>query len=473
MKRIQMKYIGRDLLILLISLFILSSCQTSDEIGLDVKPADQISGTLIDSTTAKTTTVVDEPLIGKGLYQQPLGILNDPELGETQANVAMALALPLTDLKLTNLPVLDSAILVLKYGTEFYGTPGAYYTINVHQLNEKFRGSETYLNTKEWDHNSEVIGSKTVIGFNMTDSLSIFKRRTAKFDTIVKVGPQLRIPLKSSFVISNLLKSDTANFHDNTRFNNYFKGLYLTMDRNSDPNGMVFFDFKTDSISGLDLYYKTTNGIIIDTIDAHFAISRDSTVSNIRHTFSPKVQAQLNNPNQNFEKVYVQPLSGLRAKVTFPYINKLKALGNIIVNKAELVVTLADGSDAVFGSAPRLTFYRTDIADQRQFLPDNNGTDARSLSDANFGGYYDSTKRRYVFTVTAYIQDILNGKLQQYNTYLAPVFTSSDKSVIALPEGTGSTAERSILNSGSLKLPDGTPSPYRLKLNITYTKLNL
>ena len=462
-----MKYTGRDLLILLISLFILSSCQSSDEIGLDVTPSDQINGTLLDTITVKTRTVSEDPFITSGLLQHPLGVLSDPELGETQSDLAIALTMPSIDLKLQDLPVLDSAILILKYGKEFYGTQNAPYTINVHQLNEKFRASDSYLNTKTWQYNSEIIGGVSINKFRIADSLYTVKRRKGRSDTVLKVAPQLRIPLNPSFVISSLLNTDTANFRDNAKFNNYFKGLYLTLERTPDLNGMVLFNLQTDSISGLTLYYKTVNGNVIDTIDAHFSIASDSTAASIKHTYSTKVQSQLNNPSQKFDNVYVQPLSGLRAKVDFPYINKLKTLGNIIVNKAELVVTLADGSDAVFSASPRLIFYRTDIADQRQFLPDNSGIDPRSLSDANFGGFYDSTKKRYVFTITSYIQDILSGKLQQYNTYLAPIFTDADRASLHLPASTGSTAARSILNSGS------SASPYKMKLNIIYTKLNL
>jgi hypothetical protein len=462
-----MKYIGRDLLILLISLFIFSGCQNSDEVGLDVQPSDQINGTLVDTTTVRTTTVQEEPFITKGLVQHPLGLLDDPELGETESNLAIALTLPPIDLKLRNLPVLDSAILVLKYGGEFYGTSGVPYTINVHQLNEKLRANDTYYNTKEWLYNSEIIGSQNLTKFNVTDSVYVVKRRTGRLDTIIKSAPQLRIPLNTSFIINTFFNSDTSNFRDNSRFNNFFKGLYVTLERNSTTNGMVFFDLETDTISGLDLYYKTVSGSVIDTISTHFSASKDSTVANIKHRYSVKVQSQLSNPNQKFNEVYVQPLSGLRTKVTFPYLNKLNAVGNIIVNKAELVVTLADGSDVAFSPAPRLIFYRTDIAGQRQFVPDNSGVDARTLSDANFGGYYDPVKKRYVFTVTSYIQDILNGKLQQYDAYLAPIFTDSNRASLYLPESTGSTAARSILNSGS------SPSPYKMKLNIIYTKLNL
>src|SRR5690606_31746387 len=88
-----------------------------------------------------------------------------------------------------------------------------------------------------------------------------------------------------------------------------------------------------------------------------------------------------------------------------------------------------------FAPSPRLTLYRTDIAAQRQSVPDgflvyNGGS--LSLGDSRafthpllFGGFYNTAKKRYIFNITSYIQDLLSGKLQQYDTFIAPVPSSS------------------------------------------------
>jgi hypothetical protein len=286
------------------------------------------------------------------------------------------------------------------------------------------------------------------------------------------VPPQLRIPINSSFIRTNFFNADSTRFVDNTKFNNFIKGLYVTVDHSNNSSGIVFFNLASDRRNGLDLYYKTTAGTVIDTAFRHFGVARDSTAATIKHTYSPAVQTQLNNPGQQFSTVYTQPMGGLRTKINFPFIAALKQkLPNILINKAELVVSIEGGSDNIFTAAPRMILYRTDIADQRQPLPDNNtgqtqaGTsDPRVLTPDQFGGFYDAAKKRYTFIITAYIQDILNGKLNQYDTYIAPVYLDDPLNKLLFPAATGSTAARSILGGGS-------NATYKMKLNIIYTEL--
>jgi len=466
-----MKYIGRNLLTLLISFFILNSCKNPDDNGLDLIPADQISSILVDTSTVRAVTIREDTLITTGLLQHPLGYLQDPQIGTTEANLAIALNLPSPGLKFGKTAVLDSAILVLNYGKEFYGSSGLPFIINVYQLNEKIKPNIAYYNTKTWSFNPTIIGSRTVNSFPLNDSLRLTDIVVGKADTIRKAPPQLRIPINSSFINSNFLKADSSKFSDNVRFNNFINGLYVTIDHSNNANGIVFFNLASGGKNGLDLYIKTPNGSIIDTTFLHFGITKDSTAATIKHTYSTAIQTQLNNPTQQFSTVYTQPMGGLRTKINFPFINSLKALGKIIINKAELVVTLEGSSNILYGASPRLILYRTDIADQRQPVPDNNSgqtlnvnADPRVLDPTLFGGYYDMINKRYKFVITSYIQDILSGKLTQYNTYIAPVYTDNSLSSQILSSATGSTAARSILGGGN-------SGNYRMKLNIIYTRL--
>jgi hypothetical protein len=156
-------------------------------------------------------------------------------------------------------------------------------------------------------------------------------------------------------------------------------------------------------------------------------------------------------------------LAGLRTKIRFPHIEKLKNLGNITINKAELIVSVIGRSDG-FKPASRLIMYRTDIASQRQFIPDFSTEAAFSLTDVDFGGFYDSSKNQYKFQITSYIQDILKGKLKQYDTFIAPVNADYNRSIG--PAASGSTAGGSILGSGKSGLS------YQMKLRIIYSKIN-
>jgi hypothetical protein len=178
-----------------------------------------------------------------------------------------------------------------------------------------------------------------------------------------------------------------------------------------------------------------------------------------------EVEAQLNNPGTAYTRTFVQALSGVRTKITFPDLNKFKQLGNIVVNKAVLEVRAENGTTAApFQPAPRLMLYRTDIAAQKQPMPDMSPNDIRSIGMDLFGGRFNSKTNTYSFVLTAYIQDLLIGKSKQYATYLAVVDQNVNDIGTAI-NPMSNIASRTVLGSGK-----NASRPMRLK--IFYTKLN-
>ena len=73
-----MKFFRIDLLTLLISLFILSSCKNQDTIGLGIKTSGQATGILVDTATIFSNTALDDSVITSGLAKNPLAYFNDP-----------------------------------------------------------------------------------------------------------------------------------------------------------------------------------------------------------------------------------------------------------------------------------------------------------------------------------------------------------------------------------------------------------
>jgi len=461
---IRMKLYKLDLLTLLISLFILSSCQNTDSIGLDVDPATEVTGTFTDTITVISSTVKEDSMITNTLVRYPLGYLADPIFGKTTANIAMSLTLDPPGLTFGTSPVLDSAVLVLYYAKEFYGDSTSNFQVDVHQLNNALSTSVQYYNTQPQRFASTVIGSKK-LRFNIKDSVRITEIVTGKPDKKVTRGPQIRIPINSNFVTTNFLNATSNTLSSDELLNKEIKGFYLTINKaqSTGPGGIAFFNL-TDS-SKLEIYYKSQNGALIDTTLHKFPIVNNSkpVIADFKHDYTgTNIPANLNtSTQQNF--TYVQGLAGLRTRIRFPHIEKLKNLGNITINKAELIVSVVGGTDA-FKPASRLIMYRTDIASQRQFIPDFSTEPAFSLTDFDFGGFYDSSKKHYRFQLTSYIQDIIKGKLRQYDTYIAPV--STDYNRTAGPVVSGSTAGRAVIGSGKSGLS------YQMKLRIIYSKIN-
>ena len=457
-----MKFYKLGLLTLLISLFILNSCKTQDGIGLDVDPATQINGTLISDTSVVATTVPEDSVITNGSSARaPLAYFKDPDFGTTEANIAVIVNLPgATAYTLpTGTITVDSASLVLPYSTDgFYGDSLlSTYKVNVHQLNERIVLSKGYYNTKHFDFKSELLGTKTFLA-RAHDSIMITNVVKGGADTLAKVKPQVRIPINKSFISTSFFGASASALASNDIFSNNLKGLYMTLDKSqtTGTGGNMFF--RLDSAMVM-VYYKRVDGSTIDT--ASVALPLGTNVNEIKHTYSAKVQAALANTSTD-GLVYLQGLAGLRAKLTLPNVKSMfDSLQNkVILNRAELVVKVKPGTATPFAPNRRLTLYRYDIAHQRIALQDASTTDPRA--SGTFGGSYNSATGEYHFIVTSYLQDLIRGKTVDYGTFLAPVDPTVTDAIDISP--TASFAERSII--------EGKNSPYRIKLNIIYTKLN-
>lgn len=472
---------------MLIGLFLFASCKDSNTIGLDLDKNYEIKGVLMDTATIRSQTLLDDVTSGVGLLRHPLGAMNDPIFGKTDASIALALGRPgNTGYSFGKTPVIDSAILVLPYSTQFYGdTTTSNYTVQVQQLTNDLSKETSYLINKNWPTDIEVLGTftgkiKPNTKFKITDIVA------GKADTLKTVVPQIRIKLKDSFIQSNIINLDSVTLSTANNFYKSFKGLNVTA-TSTGQGGMMFMDFYGTE-GRLEVYYKKQNATTTtakDTVAVNFPIGRAAgpVTATIHHDYTgTPVKTQLDNPNTSYQVTYLQALAGLRNKISFPYLKKFvadlktknTANTRVIVNKAELVVDLTNGNDGIpFTAAQRLALYRLDIAGQRANVPDNDNSiqgsyngDPRALgSEVLFGGYFDSVNRRYLFTITSYIQDLLDGKTEDYGTFLAP---SSITEFNVSPPVT--SAARSVI--GTYKTPPRAPGDKQIKLNIYYTQIN-
>src|ERR1700743_2484767 len=199
-----MKFFRLDLLTLLISLFILNSCKNKDTIGLGLDSSTQLNGSLIDTSTIVVNTQREAPVVTSSLTKNPLGYFIDPVMGPTESNIAVGLNLPgRTAYSLpTGTVSIDSAVLVLKYADGFYGDSlTSKYKVNVYQLGKRVL-VQTYYNNDSSFRLSKLptlIGTRTFFA-RTHDSIKIYNIITGQPDTLMKVAPQLRIPISKDFI---------------------------------------------------------------------------------------------------------------------------------------------------------------------------------------------------------------------------------------------------------------------------------
>ena len=488
-----MKFLKLDLLTLLISLFILAGCKNPDNIGLGIDPAKALQANLIDSTTIRTVTTLDDSVATSTDTVVPVSFFKDPVLGTTEANVAASISLPGSSAFTapTDPVVIDSAVLVLNYAKGFYGDINSTFTMNVYQLNEPLISSKTYYSNKAWNYTpSNIVGTKTFVA-RPTDTVRIKDIVVGGPDTLKKVVPQLRVPLSATFIRNNFFNATASQLATNQVFQNAIKGLFISTNTSNltsgHPGGTIFFGMASNS--HIDVYYRVI----------HPAASPDTTVTTlplgdlhavqIKHDYSSiaDITAQINNTSAtaSYPNVYLQGLAGLRGKISFPYLTTQKlvhdlrrnslitspsvdtnSIVDVAINQAELRVTPVAGSTIPFAPLPRLTLYRWDIAHQRTVVPDAYSSDPRFISVGSFGGFFDTYHQSYSFIITGYIDDLLRGKLKDYGTFIAPTDTTGmvTSSVSISTSPSSQYDGRSVIGGNSA-------SSYRMKLNILYNKV--
>ena len=491
-----MKFIKLDLLTLLIGLFLLSSCKDANTIGFELDPALAIKGTLNSSVAVKSVTVKDDVTSTVSISRQPLGYLNgDPVFGSTESSLAFAVSLPTNGYSFGTNPIIDSAVLVLPYsrvsdpitGTvvnEFYGdTATSVYSFRVHQLKDDITLQSNFLSNREFATETPVIGTFTA-KIRPNTPVTVTDIVVGKPDTARLIVPELRIRLDNSFIQSRILALDSVTRAKNSRFAAAFKGLKISVNKGTSTGngGILLIDFAGTN-ANLQLYYKKdiTNSASKDTVGVSFPISvtNGPVAANIKHDYAgTPVQTQLTTPNPAtpYNATYLQGLAGLRNKISFPdlaaFVTSVKE-GNpnsrIVINRAELVVNLANGTDALpYTPARKLTLYRNDIAGNRLNIIDyspstNSSTNPKYVgADRAINGFYDATKKRYVFVLTSYLQNLIDGDTEDYGTFLS--VAGFDETTLA---PSILTAGRSVINTTSPSTGNNA-----IKLNIYYTKVN-
>ena len=372
-----------------------------------------------------------------------LGNINDPFFGITRSSVFTQFSLSKTNPDFGPNPVLDSAVLSLVYSSgSHYGNLTAQ-KFDVYEVSEQLYRDSTYHSNKLAQYyTTQQIGSATILP-NVKDSDSV---------GTVKYPPHLQIKL-STAMFQNFLDDPlyTASYNSNESFQSVFKGIYVKSSTTPSPGeGAVLYLDLANTYSRISLFYKNDT---IDSLNYAFPISSSACAhfSHFEHEYSSVfgITNQINTADTLQESsVYVQPMAGVRAKVTMPYLPSMFGGKKVAINKAELVLPVDPnsflGADSVFSPHSRLI---VTIADSLlHILPDY----FEGLT--YFGGDYDKTKKEYVFNISRYVQQVLNGTKANLGLYIIPY---------ARP----TTANRVLLMGGD-KINSN-----RMRLKITYTPL--
>ncbi|MEQ8907910.1 MAG: DUF4270 family protein [Vicingaceae bacterium] len=428
-------------------LIILQGCKKEGELNPDFAE-DTSSNQFTDSLQVTARTVEGDSIFADQIATGLVGVYKDSVFGTSHSATYVQPLLP------SNAVVFgendetfrtDSIVLCLEYDGMFGDT--------VPQTFEVFRIDEVLSSDKDYPSNysaqtiSNVAGNRTFIPRVNQNLIINSPNASGEIDTI-EVLPQLRIKLDRAIGDEILAQSGLSAVDNNTNFTSFFKGLKIQAAQASalsnNEKSILYFAL-TASNTKMSIYYTATNSQGDSTKKVvDFPINSSSTRFNtFEHDYTNgALSSVLQQNSQDPPFTYVQAMGGVQTRIKFPGLEGLKT-ENVIVNKAELELPVANGSYAKFGKAEKLVLAAQDENNQLQFIPDF------FEGSVYFGGNFDESKQHYTFNITRYIQGLISG-------------TESKDELTVLVSGGAIKAERVVLLGP-------TQANERIKLNLYFS----
>jgi hypothetical protein len=417
------------------------SCNDEGSVGLDLLPNNDGIGVFVQDTfTLRTYTIREDSLATQLPPRFTLGEISDPVFGS--AAVAIGYHVRLTTENINLGENLQGDSLVLSFAIEsFYGDTLDPMIIKVWELDEFIeRDSVFYSNRRP------MLKPTPLASFQYTPRPSVpatvNEPQVDGSDSVFNYAQVLRVPLNGDLMNRLLAASNTADLQNNTNFVQFFKGVFVTMERASGGTGNVLNLVSISARNGLFLYYKSGQqrrrfDMVITNESARF--------NSFSFDFQgAPVAAVLGDTSSNIEETYVQAGGSVKTVVEMPYLRNLISNGMVAINKAEIHFEVVPGTEQKPFSPPgRLLL----------LLADSLGKNApRLIIDFN-EAYYDGRFKdgKYKFTISRHIQQLLMNQERDFG-------------LVLIPDNTITSLNRTVLGSSNHPL-------HRPKMVITFTKL--
>lgn len=409
----------RRFLLFFFSIAALASCEDPTDIGIELQDDEQIGTDFTDTLTVNSGTVLlDDSVRSFKVSPALVGQYADPVLGLVSASTFTEVGLTTLNPSFGENPVADSLVLSLDYSI-IYGSQNSDLTVSVHRLAEGFDERTSYFTNSELAYESAPVGAVT-----FRPQILTVKRNNQDADSAVLAKVRLDKALADALVAL----SGQEPLKTQEGFRNYFRGLAL-VPSGTVPGSIIGLNMASAN-TRLTLYYtsgteKKEYTFTINTAGAFFThVESDRTGTPVAEldTKGEYLPSSLTGGES-----YIQANTQLLTKLTFPYLDQLKELqGNIIINRAELIVPVKASSTSELAPPPQLVLYQTNSTN---FISKNaSGTplavqqDGSNVNSTFFPAAlaYNAAKNQYSLNMTNYVQAMLLGDKPNTGLLLAP-----------------------------------------------------
>lgn len=433
---------------------IISACNDPSPIGSELLADDQVEILFTDTLTINASVIKEDNLVtydpdpSVNYDNFLVGDFMDPVFGRATSGLYAQLTLDFDEPDYEN-AVIDSIVLTLEYDSaSTYGILDEAFNLGVYRIMDFVDVEREYFSNESFavDEMMPLAEVNNLIPqLNSSDSiigLIDYRFDDEEGDTI-DFPASLRIPLPLSFA-QELASYDSTIYSSNTNFVEQFNGIHVRP-LNSTP-GMLSFNISAISVSGLTVYYRQDDSKQQYTYEFSPSFVQ---FSSFEHDFSGSiVENFFDDPILGDSLLFVQSMSGTNVQLEIPGIQDFD---NVIINKAELIFTVAEiPGDDPDNYPPMFTIIAADLDEEEEF----SFVEDILIGGANFGGVTieaDNGLTEYRMNLSAHLQEIINGN--RASTLFLRAFPKQEQ------------ADRSVIYGPG-------HSTYPMRLDLTYTKLD-
>ncbi|MDR3047697.1 MAG: DUF4270 domain-containing protein, partial [Bacteroidales bacterium] len=380
---------------------IFSSCKKDiDSIGLGLV-SENLGNSFSDTTQLVAYTLRNDSIATTNVINCIAGSLSDPIFGKISAGFYAKYSLIGESVYFGDHPILDSVVLVVQY-SGYYGDTTSLLRMSVFELTELLDDKTIYYSSDVTEHLNDNLLYNPNESFSPRPTTMI----RAEGDSVIRPA-HLRIRLSDELGNKIIEAERNGQLNNATSFQNFFKGLYFTIESLSSTGCLVYFNMR-GAISAINLYYHQAGST--SNTSARYMFNTPSSTTCYTHIdfdyegssdFAFKDQVVYGNKERGKEQLYVQPLGGLKTYIDFPHLRETFKGKNIVINKAELVINDINGS-SVFMAPPTLNLQMIKSDGSVVYVPD------AGIGAGYFGGTYNNDTKSYRFRITKFIQDYIN-----------------------------------------------------------------
>jgi len=413
-------------LIIIVSLF--SACKKNwNDLGSQLIDQGDLIIISFDTLEIKTSIHTEDSLSSLNTATSYLGSIYETDFGLSNAAIYSEFRIPSSEVVFGEDAVADSMILSLKINS-YYGDTSSTLNINVHEMLEQISTSET-----------DSLGEESTITFYSNQDFEIdnISLATLAYTADPTSNTSINIALTNDLAQS-FLDASSEDFVDNTAFQEFFKGLYITCEQIGEGGVLYELDLLNE-LSKISLHYHNS---VSDSLTYDFQINSNADkMTRWSHDYSStNIEALLE--EESIDIGYIQGGAGLRTYLTLPSLASLKD-SNYVIHKAELSIPyFFSENDSLFSIPNKLGLAAVNSEGKLELLTEDQNVQGASYFDGNA----NELNQTYTFNIARYIHKVI---AEGYTNKLALYVPTS------------------VLNPERVLLSNGTENSISLKLLVS------